>query len=152
MPKLSGMQLIEEIKKRQLGCTVIVTTGHGGVADAVQAMREAPTIFSTKPVDPQHLSCWFNGRCGNEGLADEVTALRQQLATASPFTTRQQKPAHALTVFELISQVAETTATVLIAGETGTGKEVIAQRFHAIGHRRSGRSWPSIVPRCRKRC
>ena len=55
MPKLSGMKLIAEIQSRQLPVTVIVTTGHGSIDDAVSAMRMGAYEFLTKPPDPQHL-------------------------------------------------------------------------------------------------
>ena len=55
MPKLDGMKLIEEIQARRLPVTVIVTTGHGSIDEAVQAMRMGAYDFLTKPPDPQHL-------------------------------------------------------------------------------------------------
>jgi len=55
MPKASGMRLLREIKDRQLSCAVVVLTGHGGVREAVEAMRLGAYEFLTKPIDPQKL-------------------------------------------------------------------------------------------------
>jgi DNA-binding NtrC family response regulator len=55
MPKASGMRLLREIKERGLGCAVVIITGHGGVKEAVEAMRLGAYDFLTKPVDPQSL-------------------------------------------------------------------------------------------------
>jgi DNA-binding NtrC family response regulator len=55
MPKASGMWLLREVKERQLSCAVIIVTGHGGVREAVEAMRLGAYDFLTKPVDPQQL-------------------------------------------------------------------------------------------------
>ena len=55
MPKASGMRLLREVKERQLSCAVIIVTGHGGIREAVEAMRLGAYEFLTKPVDPQQL-------------------------------------------------------------------------------------------------
>jgi DNA-binding NtrC family response regulator len=55
MPKASGMSLLREVKERQMSCAVIIVTGHGGVREAVEAMRLGAYDFLTKPVDPQQL-------------------------------------------------------------------------------------------------
>lgn len=55
MPKASGMRLLREVKERQLTCAVVIVTGHGGVTEAVEAMRLGAYNFLTKPVDPQQL-------------------------------------------------------------------------------------------------
>jgi DNA-binding NtrC family response regulator len=73
MPKASGMWLLREIKDRQVPCAVVVVTGHGGVREAVEAMRLGAYDFLTKPLDPQQLVMMvqrvLRERCG-EPLAD----------------------------------------------------------------------------------
>jgi DNA-binding NtrC family response regulator len=130
MPKMSGLHLIDEIQKRQVPVTVIVTTGHGSIADAVQAMRQGAFDFLTKPVDPQHLCLLVQRALRERSLQDEVAALRQQLDERYSFHNVLSKSPRMVEVFDLISQVAETMTTVLIVGETGTGKEMIARAIH----------------------
>lgn len=146
MPKFSGLQLIEEMRKRGHQSTMIVTTGHGGVADAVQAMRDGAYDFLTKPVDPQHLSLLVQRALRERALTDEVAALRAQLGERFSFRNVLSKSPRMVSVFDLISRVAETQSTVLITGETGAGKEMIAQALHeASSPHRSG---PLVAVNC----
>jgi DNA-binding NtrC family response regulator len=130
MPRLSGMKLIEEVQKRELPVTVIVTTGHGCIPDAVQAMRMGAYEFLIKPADTHHLCLVVQRALAERTLRDEVAALRAQLLNQFAFHRLISKSPKMHEVFELISHVASTTATVLIEGETGTGKEMVARAIH----------------------
>ena len=139
MPRLSGMKLIEEVVKRKLGVTIIVTTGDGGVTEAVNAMRMGAYDFLTKPVDPQHLCLMVQRALQERALRDEVIALREQLQGKHAFQNVLSKSANMHDVFQLITDVSDTTSTVLIIGETGTGKEQVARALHqASSHLRPG--------------
>ena len=76
MPKLDGMQLIAEIQSRKIPVTVIVTTAHGSIQDAVSAMQQGAYDFLTKPVDTQHLILMIQRALRERILQDEVAALR----------------------------------------------------------------------------
>src|SRR5438093_9728874 len=76
MPKVSGMKLIETIQAEKIPVTVIVTTGHGSIKDAVEAMRLGAFDFLTKPPDPQHLCLLVKRALPTRSLQDEVAALR----------------------------------------------------------------------------
>lgn len=130
MPKLGGMKLLAEIQNRKLPVTVIVTTGHGSIKDAVEAMHLGAYDFLTKPPDPQHLCLLVKRALGERSLRDEVTALREELRGRHAFQGVLSKSPKMHDVFELISHVADTTSTVLIIGETGTGKEQVARALH----------------------
>jgi DNA-binding NtrC family response regulator len=130
MPKLSGMQLIAEIEKRKLPVTVIVTTAHGTIADAVKAMQQGAYDFLTKPVDPQYLTVLVQRALRGRALEDEVVALRQRLVENYSFADVLSKSPSMHDVFDVVRQLSDTMATVLIAGETGTGKEMIAKALH----------------------
>ncbi len=145
MPRLSGMQLIEEVQKRRLPVTVIVTTGHGSIDEAVQAMRMGASDFLTKPIDIHHLRLVVQRALRERILEDEVVHLREQLQTRYCFQDILSKNPRMHQVFELINKVAQTTTTVLIEGETGTGKEQVARAIHQASHERSG---PMIAVNC----
>ncbi|MBN9520292.1 sigma-54-dependent Fis family transcriptional regulator [bacterium] len=130
MPKLDGMKLIHEIQERKLPCTVIVTTGNGTVPDAVEAMRMGAYDFLLKPPDPQRLVLLVQRALRERRLQDEVAALREQLHGRHAFLNVLSKSPKMHDVFELVSQIADTTATVLVIGETGTGKEQVARAIH----------------------
>jgi DNA-binding NtrC family response regulator len=140
MPKLSGMKMIEEIKARRIPVSVIVTTGHGDVKDAVEAMRLGAYDFIQKGADPQLLPSIITRALRDRSLQDEVAALRQQLGDRHSFKNVLSKSQKMHDVFELISNVADTASTVLIIGETGTGKEQVARAVHdaSAAHRPGG--------------
>jgi DNA-binding NtrC family response regulator len=145
MPHLNGMQLIEEVQKRRLPVTVIVMTGYGSIDEAVHAMRLGAYDFLTKPVDPQQLRLVVQRALRERQLQDEVLLLREQLQSRFTFHNILSKNPRMHAVFELISNVAHTTSTVLIEGETGTGKEMVARAIHMASQLRNG---PMIAVNC----
>jgi DNA-binding NtrC family response regulator len=146
MPKLDGMKLIEEIQSRRLPVTVIVTTGHGSIDEAVQAMRMGAYDFLTKPPDPQHLCLLVERALRERTLQDELAALRAQIGERHAFWNILSKCPRMFEIFELIGHIAETTTTVLIEGETGTGKEQVAQAIHQSSA--THRSGPFVAVHC----
>ncbi|MFO0822036.1 MAG: sigma-54 dependent transcriptional regulator, partial [Gemmataceae bacterium] len=143
MPKVSGMKLIEAVQNERIPVTIIVTTGHGSIKDAVEAMRQGAYDFLTKPADPQHLVLLVKRALNERALQDELTALRAQLQDRHAFQNVLSKSPRMYEVFELVGQIADTVSTVLIRGETGTGKEQVARAIHqASSSHRTG----SFVP------
>jgi DNA-binding NtrC family response regulator len=138
MPKLSGMELIRQIQERRLPVTVIVTTGHGSITEAVEAIRLGAHDFLTKPIDVDHLRLVIDRALRERGLQDELAALRLELQSKYAFQNILSKNPKMHALFELINNVAHTNTTVLIEGETGTGKEQVARAVHDTAHHRSG--------------
>src|SRR5262245_37214951 len=130
MPRLDGMGMIEKINEKKLPVTVIVTTGHGAVPDAVKAMRLGAYDFLLKPGDPQHLCLLVERALRERALLDEIAMLRTQMLGRYAFQNVISKSPRMHDVFELVEQLSGTTTTVLINGETGTGKEQIARAIH----------------------
>jgi two-component system response regulator AtoC len=145
MPKLGGLELIGEIQTKRLPVTVIVTTGHGSIDEAVRAMQLGAYDYLAKPIDVDHLRLILERVFRERALADEVVALREQLQMRYSFQNVVSKNPAMLAVFELINNVAHTNTTVLIEGETGTGKEQIARAVHAVSHNRDG---PFVAINC----
>jgi DNA-binding NtrC family response regulator len=137
MPRVSGLELLEEIQKRGLPVAVIVTTGVGGVEEAVQAIRLGAADFLTKPIDVEHLRIVIGRALRERALRDEVETLREQVQERYSFHRILSKSQSMQAVFDLIRNVAETNTTVLIEGETGTGKELVAQAIHEASTRRN---------------
>jgi DNA-binding NtrC family response regulator len=139
MPGVDGMKLIEEIRARQLPVAVVVMTGFGSIDEAVKAMRLGAVDFLTKPIDLDHLRLVIDRALRERGLQAELAALREELRSQYEFQNVLSKSPRMHGVFELIQSVASTTATVLIEGETGTGKEQVARAIHlASGSARPG--------------
>ena len=152
MPRISGLELLEEIQKRGLPSAVIVTTGVGGVEEAVRAVQLGATDFLTKPVDVDHLKLVVARALRERALLVEVAALREQMKESYSFHEILSKSSSMQSVFELIGHVADTNTTVLIHGETGTGKELVARAIHQASRAATARSSRSIARRCRRRC
>jgi DNA-binding NtrC family response regulator len=145
MPHLDGMELLQEVQARRVPVTVLVMTGHGSIEQAVQAMRLGAADFLTKPIDPEHL-CLVVARALHErALQDEVVYLRERLRSRHAFQNILSQSPRMHAVFELIHNVALSTATVLIEGETGTGKEEVARAIHHTSPVRDG---PLVAVNC----
>jgi two-component system response regulator AtoC len=130
MPGLDGMKLIREIAQQQIPTTVIVMTGYGSLNDAIEAMRAGAYDFIKKPIDFDHLQLVIRRVLQERTLRDEVAYLRERLGTRDTFRHIITKNPRMLSVLELVRNIAHTTTTVLIEGETGTGKEIVAQALH----------------------
>lgn len=145
MPGLDGMDLIRKVQQQNLPVTVIVTTGHGSIEEAVQAMQLGAYDFLTKPIDIDNLRQVMRRALRERALQDELVQLREQLQQRYSFQNILSKNPQMHRVFELISNVAQTNATVLIEGETGTGKEQVARAIHGASQNRSG---PLVAVNC----
>ena len=145
LPGMDGMDLLKEIQHEGLPVTVIVTTGNGSIEAAVQAIRMGAYDFLTKPIDVDHLRLLIQRALRERTLQDEVANLRAQLQSHYSFHNIISKNPQMLAIFELINNVADTNSTVLIEGETGTGKEQAARAIHEAGHHRSG---PLVAVSC----
>jgi DNA-binding NtrC family response regulator len=144
MPRVSGMELIEELRQRKMPVNVIVLAGNGSVTDAVQAMRLGASDCLTKPVDPGKLLQVARRALNQRALEDEVSTLREQMQERHSFQNLISKNQRMHEVFELISYIAPTTATILLEGETGTGKDQAARAIHQA----SGRTGRMVAVSC----
>jgi DNA-binding NtrC family response regulator len=147
MPRQTGMQIIEEVQRRRLPVTIIVMTGHGSIEEAVHAMRLGACDFLTKPIDPHALRLTVQRALRDRALRDEVLYLREQLQQHDrcAFQGVLSKNPKMHQIFELISNLGHTSSTVLIEGETGTGKEIVARAIHTVSEHRKG---PLIAINC----
>jgi DNA-binding NtrC family response regulator len=136
MPGMGGMDLIREISQRRLLVTTIVTTAFGSIDRVVEAMRLGAYDFLTKPIDPTYLKLVMDRALKKRALQDEVLELRQQLKENFSFHNIISKNPRMHTIFELVRHIAGTKSTVLIEGETGTGKELIAKAIHYASEER----------------
>jgi DNA-binding NtrC family response regulator len=138
MPGMGGMELIREVSQRRVLVTTIVTTAFGSIDRVVEAMRLGAFDFLTKPIDPTHLKLVMDRALKKRALQDEVLQLRQQLKDVYSFNNIISKNRKMHDIFELVRHIAVTKSTVLIEGETGTGKELIAKALHYSSEDRHG--------------
>ncbi|WP_435008157.1 sigma-54-dependent transcriptional regulator [Tundrisphaera lichenicola] len=138
MPGMGGMELIREVAQRRVLVTTIVTTSFGSIERVVEAMRLGAYDFLTKPIDPTQLKIVMDRALTKRALQDEVLQLRQQLKENYSFHSIISKNPEMHKIFELIRHIGGTKSTVLIEGETGTGKELIAKAVHYSSEDRQG--------------
>ena len=138
MPGMGGMELIREIAERRLLVTTIVTTAFGSIDRVVEAMRLGAYDFLTKPIEPTNLKLVMERAFRQRALHDEVLRLRQQLKETYSFNNIISRSPKMHEIFELVRHISGTTSTVLIEGETGTGKELIAKAIHYTNEDRHG--------------
>ncbi|UTC75857.1 sigma-54-dependent Fis family transcriptional regulator [Treponema sp. OMZ 792] len=136
MPELSGEDVLREVISKTPGVPVIVLTGHGTVETAVEAMRMGAYDFLTKPLDLERLFLLAKRALQNRALVLQNRALLHDIETKQSFENIIGKSPLMEKVFEDIKKVAPTKASVLITGETGVGKELIAQAIHNLSSRK----------------
>ena len=134
MPKMGGMELLEVMKERYPQTLVVILTGYGTIKNAVEAMKKGAYNYLIKPFSPDEILLIANKIMEEENLREENRFLRQELEKKGEIITQNKKMRR---LKELIEQVARTEATVLITGETGTGKELVARAIYQSSPRKT---------------
>lgn len=143
MPGKSGQDVLEEIRFLEPDIPVIILTGHGNIEEAVRAMKAGAYDFLTKPPDPDHLLMVLDRGIERRALEREVEVSRRRLA--DEFRIIGGEDPSMKEFLENLDRVAATEATVLLTGETGTGKELAARAIWSKGARSSA---PFVVVNC----
>ena len=136
MPGVGGQEILRRVTSETPGVPVIVLTGHGTVEAAVEAMRMAYD-FLTKPLDLDRLSLLVKRALQNRELVLQHRELVEQMQSDKTFEHIIGKSAAMEHVFEMIRKVAPSRASVLITGESGVGKELIASAIHNLSPRKN---------------
>ena len=147
--KMPGMDGLEFIEKAQLRCPVIMISGHGNIETAVEAIKKGAWDFMEKPLDLNHLLQMTKNAIAQSDLSsqlkqktEELKAIRKQVGERNQMVGES---AAITRVREIINKVAGTEARVLITGENGTGKEVVARLLHEQSNRANG---PMVEVNC----
>ncbi len=130
MPRLSGEELLKSVTAQFAAMPVIILTGHGTIESAVQAMHDGAYDFLTKPVNLDRLSLLVKRALASRELALQNRSMQEELERRSGFASIIGRSAEMKQVFEMVRQVAPSRSSVLITGESGSGKEMIAEALH----------------------
>ncbi len=130
MNDLDGMQILKLAKDTLEGCEVIMVTGHATVPRAVDAMREGAYNFLEKPITPKRLQAVATKAAESVRLRKQNIELQTRLDETFGFENLIYASDHMKSIVDRLKRIAPTDAGVLITGETGTGKDVIAQAIH----------------------
>ena len=143
LPGRDGLTLLKELRQYDRDLPVLLMTGHGDVAMAVEAMREGAHDFIEKPFPSERLVAAVKSALEKRALVQENRQLKEKLYAAGLTALIGQNPA-IQTIRHLISTLAPTGVDILINGETGSGKEVVARAIHDA----SGRRGPFVAINC----
>ena len=136
MPRISGEELLRRIVQGYPTLPVIILTGHGTIESAVQAMRDGAYDFLTKPVNLDRLSLLVKRALSTRELVLQHRALQEELNQRREFASIVGKSTEMKRIFDVVGQVAPTRASVLITGDSGVGKELIADALHNLSNRK----------------
>jgi DNA-binding NtrC family response regulator len=136
MPGLSGLEVLKKVRESYPQTTVLMITAFGTVQTAVEAMKAGAYDYITKPIDYEELVLVVNRAMEHHHLLEEVRSLRLSLDQKYGFESIIGRSKVLLNVLEMASRVAPKNSTVLIRGETGTGKELLARAIHQNSRRK----------------
>jgi DNA-binding NtrC family response regulator len=145
MPRMNGLELLKRVKEGYPDAIVIIITAYGSIESSVEAMKLGASDYLLKPFKPDQLALVLEKIARErkltseyhyvKGILEEITRFDNMIGQSPPMTA----------IFELIPKVAQSESSVLISGETGTGKELVAKAIHAGSLRSKG---PFIAMNC----
>jgi two-component system response regulator AtoC len=144
MPKMGGLDLLATLKAKGNEATVIVMSAYGNMDLALEAMKAGAYDYVQKPFKPDEVVLALRKAEERESLRRENRALRDEIRKEHRFEDILAKSAKMQDIFRTIAKIAEYKTTVLVTGESGSGKELVARAIH----RRSKRSGPFVAVNC----
>jgi two-component system, NtrC family, response regulator AtoC len=145
MPKMGGLDLLATLKAKQNTSTVIVMSAYGNVDLALEAMKAGAYDYVSKPFKPDEIVLALRKAEEREALRRENRALREQIRQDNQFESILAKSSPMVDIFRTIAKIADFKTTVLITGESGVGKELVARAIHGRSSRRNA---PFVAINC----
>ena len=145
MPKMGGLDLLSTLKAKGNEATVIVMSAYGNMDQALEAMKAGAYDYVQKPFKPDEVVLALRKAEERELLRRENRALRDEIRKEHRFDDILAKSQKMLDIFRTISKIAEYKTTVLVSGESGVGKELVARALH---HRSTRRGGPFVAVNC----
>src|SRR5579862_4970150 len=136
MPRMNGIDLLGRLAEQSQEMAVILVTAQGTIDSAVQAMRMGAYDYITKPIDTNRLRTMLQNASALLGTKAELENARRKLRDAGSLGQLRGASKKMQEIFRLIELVAPSTASVLITGASGTGKELVARTVHQLSSRR----------------
>ena len=145
MPGMNGIELMKKARTIIPTISTVIITAHGTIQTAIAAIREGAYDYIEKPFCPEKVELLIRNMVEHHKLLEENITLRRKIEDRHSFEGIIAKSPKMIKIFELIKTVAPTSATVLITGDSGTGKEIVARAIHRQSQRRNQ---PFIVTSC----
>jgi DNA-binding NtrC family response regulator len=137
MPDMSGMDVLAEVRQRDRETPIFMITAYGSVERAVEAIKLGANDYFSKPWDNEKLIIEIDRMIASRHLETENTQLKRALVERYSFPNIIGRSEGMVRMLDLVGQVATSRSTILITGETGTGKELVAKAIHANSPRAS---------------
>ncbi len=137
MPNLDGLGVLARLRQAGIKLPVIVQTAHGGIDNVVSAMRAGAVDFVVKPVGAERLQVSLRNALNTSALEGELARLKHSRTGTLGFADILTRSPNMTAVIRIAEKAAASTIPVLISGESGVGKELIARAIHGTGERRS---------------
>jgi len=137
MPGIDGFELARHVREKYPDTDVILITAFGNVKQAVEAMKIGASDYITKPFQPEAIRLVSEKLIEKKRLQEEIRDLRIRVQDAQNVENIVSKSPKMVKIFELIRSLAATDSGVMITGETGTGKELVARAIHNLGRRKA---------------
>jgi DNA-binding NtrC family response regulator len=137
LPGMDGLRFFQQLQQRGMQAAVIVITAHGSIETAVEAMKMGAADFLQKPFSLDHLTTIVQKALAVQFLRDENRRLREELDNRYQFENIVGRSPAMREIFHTVERVAPTRATVLLAGESGVGKDMIARAIHQHSPRKN---------------
>ena len=135
MPGMDGIELLERIKQTNPWLTVVMMTAYGVVELAVKSIKKGAYDFITKPFDHEDLIRMLSKALERSRLLKENLDLQLRIKEREPFQNLIGKSPAMRKVYQTVQMIAKSDVTVLITGESGTGKDMVARTLHSLSHR-----------------
>lgn len=145
MPGMSGLELLTKVKEFDPSVIVILITAFASVPSAIKALKDGAYDYITKPVDPDELSHILENALNQKTLKSENDALKENIDEIIKPDNLIGESAEMKKIFSLINTVSQTDTTVMIRGDSGTGKELVAKAIHINSKRKY---FPIITVNC----
>ncbi|HVG19225.1 MAG TPA: sigma-54 dependent transcriptional regulator [Blastocatellia bacterium] len=138
LPDMSGTEVLKKLKEKRPSVEVIIISGYGSVANAVEATKAGAFHFVEKPFEFDALNLLIERALERQTLIEESDTLRRTLQQRTTYSDIVGRSKQMQNIFEMIEAVAKSDANILIVGESGTGKELIGNAIHYNSHRAKG--------------
>jgi DNA-binding NtrC family response regulator len=145
MPKMDGLELFAQMRESGIDAEVIIITGKGTVATAVDAMRQGAYDYLTKPLDVERLKALIPKALDKYNVRSANRELQKRIESMTRFADMLGQSEVMVRIYNIIAAVAPSNASVLIVGESGTGKELVARALHTKSNRAKG---PFVALNC----
>jgi DNA-binding NtrC family response regulator len=145
MEGMNGLEVLRRVKDIDPDVSVVMITAYGSIATAIEAMKNGASDYMLKPFDPNEIGVLIEKILKQQAQARENLYLKEQFKERARFESMIGQSSAMQQIFELIRDVAPSEATVLITGETGTGKGLAAKAIHSHSPRCEG---PYVVVNC----